>query len=487
MMHKPSGTTMCSTDDFNFLRFLTTFLPMGPEDPLLVPLFRPLTTQQLHSHFVDYTAHKYLSSATKKMHLYVHVPFCATICSYCHCYHQELKDHQELRTYVDFIIKQINEFFPLFDKTKFGSFTILGGTASLLNPSEIKMIFEAVINKFRFYPKAGFNFEGHPSSLSKDKLDILKEYGVGKIHLGVQSLDEGVLKRINRYQTREGVEGCIKNIKKRKFSCINVDLVAGLPGQTTVGLLDDIKTLVGWGVDLFNIHPFSDITSASCSKDGSVSLREVFSRRNEMILQAKTLLEGYGYANKGQEGYLKDAMGQSTKFESNVYPGGVLGLGLLAKSNLPGELVFETLPQGNDFSAGRYVGYPIDKRYTMAQYVLLHLLYGLEEEAFQRIFGKEFISVFGKEIQALLEQRIISKNNGTYSYSGTRTLKDLFNYFAHAKIFLGEKIIGDLRKVYVSKYDPDRNYGSNEDLLQVFQNFDYAREYYQVGKKTLWL
>ncbi len=486
-MYKPAGTAMRSTDDLNFLRFLTTFLSTGSEDTPLVPLFRPLTTQQLHSHFADYTSQGYLSSATKKMHLYIHVPFCATICSFCHCNHWEVKTHQTLRTYVDFIIKQINKFSSLFDKTMFGSFTILGGTASLLNSSEIKMIFGTVIDKFRFYPQARFNFEGHPSSLSMDKLDILKEYGVEKIHLGVQSLDEGALKKINRYQTKEGVERCINNIKKRGFSCINVDLVAGLPGQTTTGFLDDIKTLVGWGVDLFNIHPFSDITSASCSKDVSVSLQEVFSRRHEMILQAKMMLEGYGYANKGQRGYLKDAVGESRKFESDVYPGGVLGLGLLARSNLPGELVFHAFPRGNDFSAVRYAGYPIDKRYTMAQYALLHLLYGLETKAFQKVFGEEFTSVFGNEIRILLEQHIISKNNGTYIYSGTRTLKELFDYFSYAKIFLGEKIIGDLRKVYVSKYDPARNYGSMEDLLKVFQNFEYAREYYQVGKKTLWL
>ena len=123
----------------------------------------------------------------------------------------------------------------------------------------------------------------------------------------------------------------------------------------------------------------------------------------------------------------------------------------------------------------------------MSQYALLHLLYRLETKEFYRIFGEEFTSVFGKEINSLLEQGIISQNNGTYRYCGTRALKELFAYFAHAKIFLGKKIIGELRRLYVSQYKTTRNYGSNEDLLQVFQNFEYARDYYQVGKKTLWL
>jgi hypothetical protein len=114
-------------------------------------------------------------------------------------------------------------------------------------------------------------------------------------------------------------------------------------------------------------------------------------------------------------------------------------------------------------------------------------LYGLETKAFQKVFGEEFTSVFGNEIQALLEQHIISGNKGTYIYSGTRTLKALFDYFAYARIFLGKKIIGELRKVYASKYDPDRDYGSREFLLKAFEDFEYAREYYQVGKKTLWL
>lgn len=476
---------MRSTDDLNFLRFLTIFLSMGPEDALLAPLFRSLTIKQLHSHFANYNAQGYLSSAAKKMHLYIHVPFCATICSYCHCHHQELKDRKKLLTYVDFIIKQINKFSPFFDKTIFGSFTILGGTASLLSAVEIRMLISAITDKFHFHPDARFNFEGHPSTLSTDKLDILKEHGVKKIHLGVQSLDEDVLKKINRYQTREIVERCIDNIKKRGFSCVDVDLVAGLPGQTTASFLDDIKTLVRWGADLFHLQPLSDITAFS--KDVLANLPEVFNRRHEMVIQGKKMLESYGYCNKGHMGYLKGAAGECQKFESDIYPGGVLGLGVLARSNLPGELVFETLPRGNDFSIGRHVGYPIDKRYSMAQYALLHLLYGLETKAFQRIFRENFSFVFEKEMQILLEQRIILKNNGTYRYYGTRTLKELFNYFTHAKIFLGDKIIGELREIYASQYDPARNYGTDENLLKVFQNLGFAQEYYQVGQKTLWL
>jgi coproporphyrinogen III oxidase-like Fe-S oxidoreductase len=487
-MYKSDGiASVPATDDLNFLRFLTASLSMSPEDALLVPLFRPLTVRQLHTHFAAFNAQGYLSSAAKKMHLYIHVPFCATICSFCHCHHLEVKNGRQLRNYVDFVIKQIYEFSPLFDKTLFGSFTVLGGTASLLNASEIKLIFETVTDKFRFHPQVQFNFEGHPSSLSNEKLDVLKECGVGKIHLGVQSLDEEVLKKINRYQTRESVERCIQNIQKRGFTCINVDLVAGLPGQTTAGFLDDIKTLVGWGVDLFNINPFSDILSMPCSNDVSESLQEVLNGRHEMIGQAKAMLESYGYANKGQRGYLKGAAGESLKFEPEMYPGGVLGLGLLAKSNLPGELAFETRLQGNDYSTARYDGCPIDKRYSMAQYAQVHLLYGLETKAFKGIFGEEFISIFREEVRDLLEQGILSKSNGTYRYAGPKTLKGLFDYFSGIKILLGDKMISEFREAYVPKYNPAKNYGTNEDLLKVFQDMGFAREYYQVGQKTLWL
>lgn len=474
-------------DDLNFLRFLTTYLSTGSEDALLAPLFRPLTTQQLYSHFAGYTGKSCSALGTKKMHLYIHVPFCATICSYCHCHHRDLKDRQILDAYVDFVTEQIGGFFPWFDKTTFGSFTMLGGTASLLSASEINTLFKAVTSKFHFSSDAQLNFEGHPSSLSEDKLDILKEYGVQKIHIGVQSLDAEVLKKINRYQSREIVEHCIKNVKKRRFSCLNVDLVAGLPGQTTSGFQDDIRTLVGWGVDLFNIHPFSDIVSMPCYKNTSDTLQGILMRRHEMILRAKAMLEGYGYGNKGQRGYLKGAANECQKFEPDVCPGGVLGLGILARSNIPGELVFETLPRSNDFSMSRYVGYPIDSRYSMAQYALLHLLYGLEIKAFQKNFGEDFSSVFEKEIQSLLGQRIISKNNGTYSYRGSRTLKELFNYFAYVKIFLGDKILGELKKTYTSQYDPLRNYEASENVFEAFQNLGFAREYYQVGQKTLWL
>ncbi len=472
-------------DDLNYFRFLTASERMGYEDDIVSPLFGPLSTQQLHSHFHQYNAQERVSAAMKTLHLYMYIPFCASTCSYCQSNRMELDDNQKLRQYVEFIIKQINEFSPLFDKTMFGAFTILGGTPSLLSAVQIKTIFEAVKGKFLFHPQSSFNFEGHPSSLSMDKLGLLKELGVGKIHIGVQSLDDGVLKRINRHQTRKGVERCIKNVKKLGFSCVNVDILAGLPGQTTASFIDDIRSLVGWGVDLINIYPFSAVTSANCYKNASESLQDVLKRRHEMIIQAKTVLEGYGYGNKGQRGYFRHAIGESQKVDPYVCPGGVLGLGLFAKSNLPGELVFECLPCGNDLYSARYMGYPIDKHYAMAQYAFLHLLDGLDTKAFQRIFGEDFLHVFGEDIESLVKRRIVAKNNEGFCYSGSRTPKGLFDYFAHVNILLGKKMIAELRQGDRFRYNSRINYGSKEHLLQVLQNLNYAQEYYQLGNKEM--
>ncbi|MBF0511148.1 MAG: radical SAM protein [Candidatus Omnitrophica bacterium] len=471
-------------DDLNFLRFLTVSLPPGIEDPCLSSVLSPLTQEELHGYFSIYNSQK--SLFLKQMHLYVYIPFCATICSYCHCERMPLKEASQLSRYVDFVIKQINEFGESFDKTDFESCSVLGGTASLLSGLQIRMIFEAVLKKFRFKKEARFNFEGHPGSLSVDKLKVLQGYGIHTIHLGVQSLDASVLKRINRPQTRAEVGRTIKLIKKMGFPCINVDLVAGLPGQTTQSFLSDIKDLVGWGTDLFNINPFSDVSVVPCFKNIEVTLAQMLDARHEMIHQAKMMLEGYGYGNKGQRGYFKEARDESCKLDAKVYPGGVLGLGLLAKSNLPGTLVFKTLLDA-DKMTGRYIGFAIDKRYSMAQYAWLHMLYGLDTKAFRKIFGQDFLSVFSQEIRFLLDKGVISKKKEVYSYAGQRTIKRLFNYFAYTQILLGEKMIGKFKQVLRFKYDPCREYGSNADLVKVFQNFEFTREYYQVGKKTLWL
>ncbi len=481
---------MLAQDTKNFLRFLTLTVPGGIEDTLAVPLFHPLSPKEIGTHLKRFAQKPFPGGQPPKTHLNIHIPFCSSLCSYCHCSRVKLKNREQLRDHVGLIIDQIRTFAPLLKGHEFTSLSLLGGTVSLLEDPAIDQLLTEALGRFTFRKKTDIHFEGHPVSLTSAKLRLLRRRGVNRINLGVQTLDEKVLKNIKRNQTRKDVEKCIKAVRRSGFPCLNVDVIAGLPGQTVTSFLKDIQDLIRWKVDLIHINPFSDIVGSACYRENPVDLAMLFNRRQAMILKAVSLLGSAGYSNRSLAGYqragLKYKAGKQT-LPPDDHAGAVLSLGIFARSSLPGSLVFETLPCDDTFSTARYAGHPVDQRYAMANYATLHLLDGMDIAAFRRLFTAGPADIFQKELLALAEEGLLSSDGKTWRYCGPWTIPGLFNYYSLTKILYGKKMLDALRRTYAAKYDPAADHGSPKNLLRIFQDLWYTRTYYRLGYKSCWL
>jgi oxygen-independent coproporphyrinogen-3 oxidase len=160
--------------------------------------------------------------------LYVHVPFCSSICSYCN-FNRGLLDEPLKRRYVGALEREIREAGDgrAADTVFFG-----GGTPSLLEPSEIARLLQAARESYALTADAEITLETNPETVTPDRLEKFRAAGVNRISFGVQSFDDGELQRLGRVHSAAKAEEAVRAARQAGFDNLSFDLMLWLPGQT---------------------------------------------------------------------------------------------------------------------------------------------------------------------------------------------------------------------------------------------------------------
>ena len=159
--------------------------------------------------------------------LYVHVPFCAQKCAYC-AFFSEASSGELINRYVGALTSELGMVaHDLQPHTIFFG----GGTPSLLNLRQWQAVFGAM-ERLNLLGADEFTVECNPATVSLDKARLLREHGVNRVSMGVQSLDESLLERLGRIHTREMVFKSFDILRRAGFANLNVDLMFAIPGQT---------------------------------------------------------------------------------------------------------------------------------------------------------------------------------------------------------------------------------------------------------------
>jgi len=159
--------------------------------------------------------------------LYVHVPFCAQKCEYC-AFYSEASSGELIGRYVAALVRELEIVaHDLKPQTVFFG----GGTPSILNLRQWETILRAM-EKFNLLGAEEFTIESNPATVSADKCKLLRDFGVNRISMGVQSLDEKLLDRLGRVHSREMVFKSFDILRASGFDNVNLDLMFAIPGQT---------------------------------------------------------------------------------------------------------------------------------------------------------------------------------------------------------------------------------------------------------------
>lgn len=208
-----------------------------------VPYWEENLDEQLWLNTVKQTFNQ--SNATEGISLYIHLPFCESLCTYCGCNKHITKNHNVEQPHLNLILKEWQLYLNLFElKPLIKELHLGGGTPTFFSPENLKYLIENITKSCIIAPMAEFSFEGHPSNTTIKHLQVLYNLGFKRISLGVQDFDHKVQKAIHRIQTYIQVKEATINARKIGYSSVNFDLIYGLPFQTVESMVDTINKTI---------------------------------------------------------------------------------------------------------------------------------------------------------------------------------------------------------------------------------------------------
>ncbi len=165
--------------------------------------------------------------------LYIHLPFCESLCTFCGCNKRITKNHEVESPYITAVLKEWDLYLDLFqEKPIISELHLGGGTPTFFKPESLDKLLEGLFSKSIRPESYSYSFEGHPNNTRKEHLAVLANHGFKRASYGVQDLDLKVQRTINRIQPFSQVERVTQESRELGYDSVSFDLVYGLPHQT---------------------------------------------------------------------------------------------------------------------------------------------------------------------------------------------------------------------------------------------------------------
>lgn len=175
--------------------------------------------------------------------LYIHIPFCKNKCFYC-----DFPSYSCMESSIEEYLKALEKEAKLRAKDTYETIFIGGGTPTYLNEKQMEKLGD-IISNIKMSENCEFTMEGNPGTLTKEKLRMMKDIGVNRLSMGLQSTNNDLLKSIGRIHRYEDFLKNYNDARDIGFNNINADLMFGLPGQSLEEHKKSIKSLINLGLD----------------------------------------------------------------------------------------------------------------------------------------------------------------------------------------------------------------------------------------------
>ncbi|ALJ05200.1 coproporphyrinogen III oxidase [Pseudalgibacter alginicilyticus] len=173
------------------------------------------------------------SNSKEGISLYIHLPFCESLCTFCGCNKRITKQHNVESPYINAVLKEWNLYLNLFDeKPIIKELHLGGGTPTFFSPENLKQLIDGIFNHATRAKSHEFSFEGHPNNTTREHLQVLYDVGFRRVSYGVQDYNETVQKAIHRIQPFENVKRATELAREIGYTSVGHDIIFGLPFQT---------------------------------------------------------------------------------------------------------------------------------------------------------------------------------------------------------------------------------------------------------------
>ncbi len=165
--------------------------------------------------------------------LYIHIPYCESLCTYCGCNTRITVNHKVETPYLEALLSEWELYREVFSgKPKIKEIHLGGGTPTFFSPENLKILIQGILKDTTLSDNYEFSFEGHPKNTTREHLQVLYNLGFRRMSLGIQDFDEKVQITVNRIQPFYMVKEVVDIAREIGYKSINFDLIYGLPFQT---------------------------------------------------------------------------------------------------------------------------------------------------------------------------------------------------------------------------------------------------------------
>ncbi|MDD2215896.1 MAG: radical SAM protein [Eubacteriales bacterium] len=362
--------------------------------------FRPFIFTNKYLNLLDY-------ENTQQLGLYVHIPFCKSICSFCP-YCKVVYDESLARKYKTALVKEINLVGSTQKDKKEATSLYFGGGTPALMADDLDQIIQTL--KKYFYINGEIGVELHPNDISESLLAKLKSAGVTMISVGIQSFDEGCLSALGR--SRADYDEVFHSIKNACFQTVDMDLIFGIPRQTEKTLLKDIETAFAGGATQISTYPFIDFTFANNND------QPLPARKKKKMLKA---IASYCEETERVRTSVWTFAEPKTKKYSSITRDNFLGFGVSATTLLKDQFKINTFSiegyihriESQHLPTSLTLDFSLRQR---AVYYLFWSAYSMEisPEKFRDLFGISLNRLFGVEFYICRIMGLVKKEEGNY-------------------------------------------------------------------------
>ena len=182
------------------------------------------------------------TNASDGISIYIHLPFCESLCTYCGCNTRITVNHTVEPIYLQAVIKEWKLYLTIFKEVpRIKEIHLGGGTPTFFSPKNLKNLIDGILAEAIVCEDAEFSFEAHPNNTTFEHLKVLYDLGFKRLSLGIQDFDPKVQEIVNRIQSFESVEKVVNQARNIGYTSINFDLIYGLPLQTRKSVIDTIN------------------------------------------------------------------------------------------------------------------------------------------------------------------------------------------------------------------------------------------------------
>ncbi len=414
--------TIHTNDQPEFDRKLIASLPASGPRYTSYP-----TADRFHSGFGETEYQKALAlrgmgALNKPLSLYIHIPFCNTICYYCGCNKIITKDKSRADAYLEYLEREMDLLAPhLNGRHKLAQLHFGGGTPTFLSDDQLERVFAMIRKHFELIPSGEYSIEIDPRKVSRGTVHHLGKLGFNRMSVGIQDFDPKVQAAVNRIQTVAETREVIEAAREAGFKSVSVDLIYGLPHQSLESIKPTIETVLSLDPDRLALYHYAHLPHIfkpqrridTAAVPGSEEKLDILQYAVQTLTERDYVFIGMDHFAKPKdelsvalrEGWLqRNFQGYSTYADCDLVAIGVSSIGKIGSTYVQNERDIDAYYAAID--AGHLPvmrGYQLNRDDLLRRNIIQDLMcrFSLDYQLYESTFGIPFAQYFSEELADL--------------------------------------------------------------------------------------